>query len=202
MHSSIMLRETLIYGNELIICVGTSNNCVLIAEPSSIFADGFFSFTCWQLLHLGFSAFSRFRVPRWIWFSFAQKPPPKPPLFMSYYSNSSEQSCHSVLSIHKLQISCEKLLLKNWENKCQSLSLVRLCRCGMSAHQCRCCNGWNVGTVVGNAEITKCVFLSKTTTTFSQKKSAYPYLYWRLMSGLFCTFQILTKHFFSSAFFH
>lgn len=76
MHSSIILRETLIYGNELIICVGTSNYCVLIAEPSSNFADGFFSFTYWQLLHLGFDAFSTLQVPRGIWFSFAQNPPP------------------------------------------------------------------------------------------------------------------------------
>ena len=43
-HSSVTPRETLICGNELIICAGTSNYCVLITQPSSDFADRFFLF--------------------------------------------------------------------------------------------------------------------------------------------------------------
>lgn len=38
-HPSITLRETLIYGNEMIISVGTRHNYVSITEHSSNFAD-------------------------------------------------------------------------------------------------------------------------------------------------------------------
>lgn len=59
--------------NKLIIYVRTSHDCVLIIQPSSNFADRFFSFICWHLLHLGFGAFGMLQVPQEIRFSLAQK---------------------------------------------------------------------------------------------------------------------------------
>lgn len=75
LHSSITPRETLIYGYEPIICVGTSNYRVLITEPSSNAADWPLSFIHSQLLQSGFGAFVELQVPQEKWFSFLHKKP-------------------------------------------------------------------------------------------------------------------------------
>lgn len=97
------------------------------------------------------------------------------------------------------------VLNKNWENSvipcpslgpadvgCQLISVIVVIFLGICPEQKRnhvtCVSFWEqnrckVGIVVGNGEITKCVFLSKTTENL-KGKSANLYLYWGLSSGL------------------
>lgn len=113
-HSSIILRETWIYGNELIICVGTSHYCVLIPGPSSDLQIDFSHFFYWYLLNLGFGAFGRLQVPQKSDFLLHKKN--SHTSSCSVISNSRKQN-HNVLRTHQLLFSCEKLLLKNCETK-------------------------------------------------------------------------------------
>lgn len=124
--------------NKLIIYVRTSHDCVLIIQPSSNFADRFFSFICWHLLHLGFGAFGMLQVPQEIRFSLAQKL-----LHLLSLCPIIQTAVNNFVTVFTsfgsdVGNSCSK----NEENKGHSLYLIRPCRCGTSSHHCQCCDCW------------------------------------------------------------